>query len=133
MKALFLKYREQISYLFFGGCTFVVSMVSFWFFNSVCKLTGTVANIPSTIIAVLFAYIVNKLFVFEKKTSDKGELLKEFISFIGGRIVTFFLEEAILYVGIDLLHVPDLWVKFIAQFLVILSNYFISKFIVFKK
>ena len=65
------KYKEQISYLFFGGCTFLVSMISFWFFNSVMKMPETVANIPSNVIAILFAYVTNKLFVFERRRKTR--------------------------------------------------------------
>ncbi len=127
------KYKEQISYLFFGGCTFLVSMISFWFFNSVMKMPETVANIPSNVIAILFAYVTNKLFVFEKKTEDTKSLAKEFLTFIGGRFVTFLLEEGIIYLGVNLLHINGLAVKMIGQVVVIVSNYFISKFVVFRK
>ncbi len=127
------KYKEQISYLFFGGCTFLVSMISFWFFNSVMKMPETVANIPSNVIAILFAYVTNKLFVFEKKTGDTKDLVKEFLTFIGGRLVTFLLEEGIIFLGVNVLHINGLAVKMIGQVVVIVSNYFISKFLVFKK
>ena len=133
LKEIFIKYREQISYLFFGGLTFVVGVGTFWLFNSVMKMPETAANIPSNIIAILFAYVVNKLFVFEKKTSSNGELLKEFISFLGGRAVTFVLEEIIIYLGVKVFHIEGLYVKLIGQVVVIVSNYFISKFIVFRK
>ncbi len=133
MIELLKKYREQISYLFFGGCTFLVSMVTFYLFSKVMGMSETVANIPSNVIAILFAYITNKLFVFQKKNDDKQGLLKEFISFLGGRAVTFLLEELIIYVGVDLLHIDGMIVKLIAQVVVILGNYFISKFFVFKK
>ena len=96
-------------------------------------MSETVANIPSNVIAILFAYITNKLFVFQKKNDDKQGLLKEFISFLGGRAVTFLLEELIIFVGVDLLHIDGMIVKLIAQVVVILGNYFISKFFVFKK
>ena len=132
-KKYFTKYREQISYLFFGGCTFLVSMISFWFFNSVLKMPETIANIPSNAIAILFAYITNKLFVFEKKADDKKDLLREFLTFIAGRLVTFLLEEVIIYLGVNVLHINGLAVKLVGQVVVILSNYFISKFLVFKK
>ncbi|MBQ1478049.1 MAG: GtrA family protein [Erysipelotrichaceae bacterium] len=133
MIELLKKYREQISYLFFGGCTFLVSMVTFYLFSKVMGMSETVANIPSNVIAILFAYITNKLFVFQKKNDDKQGLLKEFISFLGGRAVTFLLEELIIFVGVDLLHIDGMIVKLIAQVVVILGNYFISKFFVFKK
>ena len=127
------KYKEQISYLFFGGCTFLVSMISFWFFNSVMKMPETIANIPSNVIAILFAYVTNKLFVFEKKTEDTKGLAKEFLTFIGGRLVTFLLEEGIIFLGVNVLHINGLAVKMIGQVVVIVSNYFISKFVVFRK
>ena len=127
------KYKEQISYLFFGGCTFLVSIVTFYLFTKGMGMSATVANIPSNAIAILFAYVTNKLFVFEKKTEGGKALLKEFLSFIGGRLLTFLMEEVIIYVGTEVLHIDGMIVKIAGQVAVIVSNYFISKFFVFRK
>ncbi len=133
IKELYIKYKEVISYLFFGGCTFVVSMVTFYIFNKVLGLNEHVSNIISWILAVLFAYVTNRKFVFESKTSDFKGLVKEMISFFSARLLTLGIEEVIIFVGCDLLHADALIVKLIGQVVVIVSNYFLSKLFIFKK
>ena len=133
MKELFEKYREPIVYVFFRGLTTLVSIASFAFFTKVMGMSATAGNVPATIVAVLFAFVTNKLFVFESKSTEKGTVLKEFLSFCAGRVVTFLLEELVLYVGADLMKIDAMFVKIAAQVIQIAGNYLISKFFVFKK
>ena len=133
IKELFNKYKEPISYLFFGGCTFVVSIASFYVLYSVLYLNEHVANVISWILAVSFAYITNKIFVFGSKTKDVKGLFKEILSFFSARLLTLGMEEVILFVGVDLMHVDTMLVKIVGQVIVIISNYFLSKLFIFKK
>lgn len=133
IKELYIKYKEVINYLFFGGCTFLVSIISFYLFNKVLNLNEHVANVLSWILAVSFAYITNRKYVFESKTSDKKGLLKEIGSFVSARLLTLVMEEIILVVGVNLLHIDSMIVKVLAQIIVIVSNYFLSKLFIFKK
>lgn len=133
IKNLYLKYKEPINYLFFGGCTFLVSIISFYVFNKTLGFNEHVANVISWVLAVSFAYITNKLYVFESKTSDKKGLLKEIASFVSARLLTLFIEELILFIGINLLKMDSMIVKVAGQVIVIVSNYFLSKLFIFKK
>ena len=133
IKDLYLKYKEVINYLFFGGCTTLVSILTFYIFNKILGLNEHIANVISWILAVLFAFITNKKYVFESKVKDTKGLLKEIISFFGARLLTLGIEEVILCVGSNLLHIDPLIVKVIGQVVVIVSNYFSSKLLVFKK
>ncbi len=133
IKDLYIKYKEVINYLFFGGCTFLVSIISFFLFNKVCNFNEHVANVISWVLAVSFAYITNKKYVFESKTSEKKDLLKEIGSFVSARILTLVMEELILVVGVNLLHIDSMIVKVVAQVVVIVANYFLSKLFIFKK
>lgn len=133
IKDLYLKYKEVINYLFFGGCTTLVSILTFYIFNKILGLNEHIANVISWILAVLFAFITNKKYVFESKVKDTKGLLKEIISFFGARLLTLGIEEVILFVGSNLLHIDPLIVKVIGQVVVIVSNYFLSKIFVFKK
>ena len=133
LKELYFKYKEVINYLFFGGCTFLVSVISFYIFNKVLFLNEHVSNILSWILAVLFAYITNKAFVFESKTNTKEELLKEIASFFGARLFTLGVEELILLIFVNLLKFDAMLIKVFAQVIVILANYVLSKLFVFKK
>ena len=71
MNDLWKKYREFILYLFFGGLTTLVSILSYAFCERVLGLDPLVANIISWVIAVLFAFFVNKAFVFEDEGPRK--------------------------------------------------------------
>lgn len=133
IKELYFKYKEVINYLFFGGCTFLVSIVSFYLFNKVCGFNEHVANVISWILAVSFAYVTNKKYVFESKTVEKKDLLKEIGSFVSARILTLVMEELILLVGVNMLHIDSMVVKVVAQVVVIVANYFLSKLFIFKK
>ncbi len=133
IKELYFKYKEVINYLFFGGCTFLVSIVSFYVFNKVFGFNEHVANVISWVLAVSFAYITNKLYVFESKTSDFKSLLKEIGSFVSARLLTLVMEEIILLIGVNCLHIDSMIVKVVAQVVVIVSNYFLSKLFIFKK
>ncbi len=133
IKELYFKYKEVINYLFFGGCTFLVSIISFYLFNKVIGFNEHIANIISWILAVSFAYVTNKKYVFESKTSEKKDLLREIGSFVSARLLTLVMEELILLIGVNFMHIDSMIVKIVAQVIVIVSNYFLSKLFIFKK
>ena len=133
IKDLYIKHKEVINYLFFGGCTFLVSIISFYLLNKVLSINTHISNVISWILAVTFAYITNKLFVFESKTKQAKDVIREVISFFSARLLTLALEELIIFVGCDLLKVDAMIVKIIGQVVVIASNYFLSKLFIFKK
>ena len=94
------------------------------------------ANIPAWIISVFFAYITNKIFVFESKTNDAKGLLKEIGSFFMARVATLGMEEVLTWAGLALFGDGDLAtaiIKVVCQIMVIVANYIFSKLIIFKK
>ncbi|HCQ5838910.1 TPA: GtrA family protein [Clostridioides difficile] len=127
------KHRETILYLFFGAFTTLVNIVSYLFFTRVILFNFMVANALAWILAVLFAYVTNKFFVFESKRIEIKFLLKEFFSFISFRLLSGAVEMLIMYVMIDLLFVNDVIVKVFTNIVVIVLNYLFSKMIIFKK
>lgn len=131
-EAFYKKQKEILLYLFFGGVTFVVSIVSFVFFNSVCHMNELVANIISWVLAVTCAYITNRIWVFQSSADTRQTLMKEIIDFVSGRIVTLLIEEAILLIFVTWLAFNSTIIKVIAQVIVIILNYIISKLFVFK-
>ena len=82
--------------------------------------------------AVLFAYVTNRLFVFKSKSKGK-EKFKEFIKFIGARIISLGMDMAGMALMVSLLHWNDAISKIIVQVLVVLANYVFSKLFIFKK
>ena len=133
MKMLIIKYKEIILYLFFGGLTFLVSMVSFGACNLYLGMNEHAANIISWILAVTFAFITNRIWVFDAPTDGRVAFLKQMVSFFSGRVATLLVEEAIIFLFITMLHFPSMVIKCGAQFVVIVLNYVISKVFVFKK
>ncbi|MDD6728286.1 MAG: GtrA family protein [Eubacteriales bacterium] len=147
IKRLFLKYKEIISYVFFGVLTTVVNLVSFKIFDSVLgSKMYLLTNIISWVLAVIFAYITNKLWVFESKSMKPNVLLKEIAGFLGARLFSLGVEEAGLWTMIDLLSLDrlsisifsltiggNMIVKLILQVIVVILNYIFSKFIIFAK
>ena len=138
LKDLYVKYREVISYLFFGGLTTILNLVVkyillFTILDASKAIQLQIAVIISWIVACLFAYITNRIFVFRSKSK---EILKEIISFFTARIITLGMEMLIMFIFVTLLALnSDLWVviwSIISQIVVILANYIFSKLIIFK-
>ncbi len=141
--------REMISYLFFGVMTTVVSVFSFYIFNKIFAAVGWQgtaglfrsdknyayidANIISWIFAVAFAFITNKLFVFDSKTSEKKVVLRELVSFVGARLSTLLVDTALMFLFITIMSINEMLSKIIVQFVIVVLNYVLSKLFVFKK
>ena len=126
------KYKEVLLYLFFGGLTTFISIGSYAFFDISMHMDPMIANIFSWILAVLFAYVTNRIWVFDSNAEGMKGIIQEMVSFFGGRVATLLMEEVILYVGINLLSMNSIGVKVAAQILVLVGNYLISKLFVFK-
>jgi putative flippase GtrA len=130
---LYRKYKEVLLYLFFGVLTTVVSIVTYAVFNIVFGINELIANVLSWILAVLFAFFTNRIWVFSAPTKTTMEFFKQMATFASGRLVTLAIEEIILLVFITILHFNSLVVKIVAQVVVIVLNYVISKLVVFRK
>lgn len=122
------KYYEVLSYLFFGGCTTLVNILTFWVMR-LLKVGVYTSNVVAWIVSVLFAFITNKLFVFE----SKGNALKEGISFFLFRLLSLVFDMGIMYLLIDVFKWNDLLSKVLANIFVIIINYIFSKLFIFKK
>lgn len=130
-RPLYHKYKELLLYLFFGGLTMVLSIGLFWTFTQPLHMNVLSANALGWILCVLFAYLTNRTWVFEHKAHGARDILCECGAFFFGRVGTLVLEEAVLWMGIDLLGMNSMAVKVLAQVLVVAGNYFISKWLVF--
>lgn len=126
------KNKEILLYLFFGGMTFLVSISSYAVFNIQIGWNALVANIASWILAVAFAYVTNRIWVFTSSADSKRGIAREVVSFVSGRIVTLVIEELILLVFVTALEMNSILIKIVAQVVVIALNYVISKLVVFK-
>lgn len=130
---VYRKYKEAIDYLFWGGVAFVLSMVLFYLFANVMEIYEQFANILSWIICVIFTYLTNRIFVFQSKVKGLKNIFREFKDFVTARLLTLVMENAILFVMIDLLTINNMVSKLVGQFVVIVANYILSKLWIFKK
>lgn len=96
------------------------------------KISALVANAIAWIICVIFQFFTNKIWVFQNATSSDKTCFRQMIEFTGGRVITLILEEIILAVFITWLSWNSLTVKLVAQIIVIVLNYIISKLVVFR-
>ena len=128
---IYKKYKEGLLYLFFGFLTFVVSIGTYTTFSVILSINELIANVFSWIFAVLFAFFTNQKWVFKCKANGIREFVKQMGSFFTGRIITLIIEEIILFAFITCMDFNHMIVKLIAQVVVIILNYVISKLLVF--
>lgn len=133
LNPFYRKHKEVLLYLLFGALAMVVSIGSYWLCSEPLSMGVLVANIISWIAAVSFAYVTNRVWVFQQKTHGFGQLLAQMFRFFSGRVATLVVEELILWVFIEQLHFGNMAVKIVAQVVIIVLNYIISKFLVFRK
>lgn len=129
---LYRKHRMILRYLAFGGLTTAISITSYWLFAYVCQIEETTSNVLSWICAVLFAYITNKLFVFESRKSELKEVAKEVSTFFSMRLVSGVFDIATFALLVKVLLFNDLAVKIILQIVIVILNYLFSKKVIFK-
>lgn len=121
--------RELVLYVVFGTFTFFVNIIVYFLFENVLGVNYLISNVIAWFFSVLFAYITNRIWVFESKSPD---ILKEMSLFFGGRIFSGVIDTALMYLFIDVMTIGDDISKIIVQVIVIILNYVFSKLIVFK-
>lgn len=147
MKKLINKYKELILYVIFGGMTTLVNLITLKAFNMILgDKRYLISNVIAWLVSVIFAYITNKLFVFESKSWKMNVVGKEVFSFFSARVFSLLIEEAGLYLLVDLANLGDKTVnvfgvviggimisKIILAVVVVILNYVFSKLVIFKK
>lgn len=147
IKAFIKRHKEPILYIIFGGLTTLVNFVCFWVFNSLLgRDRYLISNIIAWLFAVAFAYVTNKLWVFESKKFDFRTSVREISGFIAARLFSLAVEEGGLWLFVDKLGfgefsitffkaeiTGELIAKLILAVIVVILNYIFSKFIIFAK
>ncbi len=134
IKGLYLEYKEIINYLIFGGLSTVVNFASYFIAARLLKIDEVASSAISWFCAVLFAYITNRLFVFDNKSNTKKGILKEIISFFAFRVLSGILcDVGTFALMVKVFNINDIISKIVTQIMVIIVNYIFSKFIIFKK
>lgn len=131
-KKIYRHYQEQINYVLFGCITTIVSVGSFHYFTAAMKMDPLIANGISWILAVLTAYITNRIWVFRSQNHGIAACAVELLEFCGGRLLTLGIEEGMIYIFITQMGLNSLMIKLAAQIIVVLLNYIFSKLIIFR-
>lgn len=127
-----LYYDSRIRYVFFGGLTTLVNIVVFGILEGPLGIDYKISNFFSVAAAICFAFVVNKLYVFQSKSNSFRDTLNEFVKFVLGRLVTMVVEVGGVPFCVELLGQPKMVAKLETQVIVMVVNYFISKLFVFK-
>ena len=133
LRKLHNKYRDEILYLVFGVLTTVVNYVVYIPCYNLLQLTGAVSNGAAWVVAVAFAFLTNKPFVFKSHDWSAKVLWPELGKFLGCRIGSGWLETAIIFLTVDCLTWNGNWMKLFTNVMVVILNYFGSKLLVFRK
>ena len=130
---LWTKYKEYVLYVVFGAGTTVVSWGVFYVCGHWLGMSVVLANVISWILAVAFAYVTNRIWVFESRNTGIRAILLEIGEFVSGRLLTLGIETVFLWLTVDIIGWNDMLMKILISILVIILNYFFSKWIVFKR
>ncbi len=131
IKNVYHKHKEVIHYLIFGGLTTLVNLVVFFILDTLLSWPYLYANAIAIILSILFAYVTNKLFVFESKNETIQENMTEFLRFISYRLVSGLADMATMWLLVDVFVFDTNIAKLITQFIVVVLNYVFSKFLIF--
>jgi putative flippase GtrA len=130
---VFKNKKEIIRYLFFGGCTTLVNIITYYIWTRGFHITVLSSTIAAWILSMLFAYITNRRYVFQSKNSDIKAVFLELITFVICRLFTGALDICIMYVFVHLLRQNDFMIKILSNFVVISGNYVVSRLLIFRK
>lgn len=133
IRALIVKYWDVLSYLFFGVMTTVVNYLVYLPLYNGMGMSATASNAVAWVVAVAFAYLTNKPFVFRSNDWSMKTVVPELTKFVSCRIGSGLAETLIILVTVDILGWNgNIW-KFITSVLVVVLNYVASKLFIFKK
>lgn len=125
--------KEIILYVIFGVLTTVVNIASFYILAHFINLEENLSNAISIILAILFAYFTNRKLVFNSTATGAKEQFAEFGKFLLGRAFTMVVELVGFFLMFNIMHLQELISKILISIIVIILNFFISKFFAFKK
>lgn len=133
MRNIVLKiyHNSVIRYIFFGGCTTLVNIGSYYLLRQISPWNILSVNAISIFLAILFAFFVNSKFVFCSQTKNFNGILAEFSKFLGARLLTMLIE----IIGVELLvwsGINDVAAKIVIQFIVLTLNYIFGRFWIFR-
>jgi putative flippase GtrA len=133
MEKVIEKNKEVISYLVFGVLTTLVNIISYGLLTKICGMDYKLATTVSWVLAVIFAFVTNKIIVFNSRNYRFKVILKEFSTFAFFRLLSLGVDIVIMIIMVERLAINDLFAKVFANIIVVALNYIASKVFIFKK
>lgn len=128
---LYKKYKKFILYIVFGVLTTLINLASYFIFSKVFKFGTVFSTCVAWLFAVLFAFVTNRKWVFDSKNNKFLSKFNELIKFLACRILTGILDVLIMYIFVDIFKLNDIFMKLLSNVIVIIANYFASKYLIF--
>ncbi|MBR2797460.1 MAG: GtrA family protein [Clostridia bacterium] len=122
----------MVPYVIFGVLTTVVNTIVYWICAHIFRLSVIASSVIAWSLAVLFAYLTNRKWVFHSKAVTKAEIIREIVLFYFGRLATGAIDLAGMYIFVDIMHINDMIAKIGMNVVVIILNYIASKFFIFR-
>lgn len=127
------KVIEFLLYLFFGVLVTVINILCFIVLTEKCNIPYMLSNLIAWIVAVAVAFVTNKIWVFRSPSWKRSIWFKECIQFVLARLATCIFDMVYMFVAVSLFDWNKTISKIIANVFVIIANYILSKFLIFKK
>jgi len=124
---------EALTYIFFGALTTFINWASYLIIKQPLGKSTAFSNAAAWVIAVIFAYIVNKKYVFKSHQDHIGGLIREFAFFIIARLLSFAFDQVFMVGTVDYSQFPDALAKILSNIFVLIMNFFASKIIIFRQ
>ncbi|OQB14785.1 MAG: GtrA-like protein [Firmicutes bacterium ADurb.Bin193] len=124
--------KEKILYLFFGGLTTVVNMGSYFVLVNAFGVHYLVSNAVAFVLAVVFAYITNRKYVFEAPARSREKIIIEAAGFFGFRGLSGLADMLFMFLMVDVMGINNTISKICVNVFVVIINYLFSKFIIFR-
>lgn len=131
IRTLLQKHRELLAYLVFGVLTTLVNYLAFLL--AADHMSTVAATWMAWVVSVIFAYLTNRAWVFRSGTGGAAALLREFLQFVGARLFSGILDVGVMYWLVDLCGLDKRIIKLASNVLVVVVNYILSKFWIFRK
>lgn len=131
VKDLLVKFRSQILYLVFGVLTTIINIVVYALLR-MTDMPVQVAYWLAWFVAVLAAYLTNRKWVFDSQAGTVREYFDEIVKFYVARLATGVIGSGIMWIGVSWLHQNDMLWNVIQNIFVIVSNYILSKLVIFR-
>ena len=133
IKLLLKKYKNFILYVGFGIITTAINIILYWLLYNILDVSNVPSNIIAWIGAVIFAFLTNKNLVFGSSSWDKKTVINELWKFFGARLATGGIDLLIMFLFVDVWGFNGMIIKIIANIIVIILNFVLSKLVVFRK